>query len=453
MTTRRDFLKQSAIVAAGTLIMPSAFNVNAGVKPKVIVIGAGFAGLAAAYRLKQKGCEVTILEARSRIGGRVFSHVMDKGEDLVIELGAEWVGASHERMIELCSEFKLELMNNQFDSHLTYGGEYSPKGMWDYSNEWKSKFNKLLSDYSNYTDEDKKRLDNMDWWRFLVNNGIPEKDLELRDLLDSTDFGECIRHVSAYAAFAEYAESSEKNEMDFKIKGGNSRFSEILAEKIGMQNILLKHKVTEVNQTDGTVTVRCDNGMSFSGDNLICTIPTYSVSKINWNPGLPKEKIEAINALQYARINKNAFLFNERFWPEEAFDMVTDVYGHYFYHATKNQPGKKGVLISYTIGDKADVISRQNEEFRTSVVTNSLNPGFGNVRDKITSQVNYFWGADEFTKGAYALYGVGQWFTIMPILKKKFMSTFFAGEHLADWQGFMEGAIVTGEEAADEITG
>jgi monoamine oxidase len=453
MTTRRDFLKQSAIVAAGTLIMPSAFNVNAGVKPKVIVIGAGFAGLAAAYRLKQKGCEVTILEARSRIGGRVFSHVMDKGEDLVIELGAEWVGASHERMIELCSEFKLELMNNQFDSHLTYGGEYSPKGMWDYSNEWKAKFNKLLSDYSSYTEEDKKRLDNMDWWRFLVNNGIPEKDLELRDLLDSTDFGECIRHVSAYAAFAEYAESSEKNEMDFKIKGGNSRFSEILAEKIGMQNILLKHKVTEVNQTDGTVTVRCDNGMSFSGDNLICTIPTYSVSKINWNPGLPKEKIEAINALQYARINKNAFLFNERFWPEEAFDMVTDVYGHYFYHATKNQPGKKGVLISYTIGDKADVISRQNEEFRTSVVTNSLNPGFGNVRDKITSQVNYFWGADEFTKGAYALYGVGQWFTIMPILKKKFMSTFFAGEHLADWQGFMEGAIVTGEEAADEITG
>lgn len=453
MTTRRDFLKQSAIVAAGTLIMPGAFNINAGVKPKVVIIGAGFAGLAAAYRLKQKGCEVTILEARSRIGGRVFSHVMDKDEDLVIELGAEWVGASHERMIELCGEFKLELLNNQFDSHLTYGGEYSPKGKWDYSNEWKNKFNKLLSDYSSYTDEDKKRLDRMDWWRFLVNNGIPEKDLELRDLLDSTDFGECIRHVSAYAAFAEYAESSEKNEMDYKIKGGNSRFSEKLAEKIGMQNILLKHKVTEINQNDGTVSVKCDNGLSFAGDNLICTIPTYSVSKINWQPGLPKEKTDAINALQYSRINKNAFLFNDRFWNDESFDMVTDVFGHYFYHATKNQPGKKGVLISYTIGDKADIISRQNEESRISVIEESLKAGFGGVRDKINSQVNYYWGADEYTKGAYALYGVGQWFTIMPELKKKFMSTYFAGEHLADWQGFMEGAVVTGEEAADEITG
>jgi len=453
MTTRRDFLKQSAIVAAGTLIMPGAFNINAAVKPKVVIIGAGFAGLAAAYRLKQKGCEVTILEARSRIGGRVFSHMIDKDEDLVIELGAEWVGASHERMILMCDEFDLELQNNQFDSHLTYAGEYSPKGKWDYSNEWKTKFNKLLSDYSSYTEEDKKRLDKMDWWHFLVNNGIPEKDLEIRELLDSTDFGESIRHVSAYGAFAEYAESSEKNEMDFKIKGGNSKFSEKLKEKIGMENILLKHKVTEVNQTDGTVTVMCENGLSFSGDNLICTIPTYSINRINWKPGLPQEKIDAINALQYARINKNAVLFNERFWNDEAFDMVTDVHGHYFYHATKNQPGKKGALISYTIGDKADVISRQSDDFRTSVIESSLRAGFGGVRDKIVSQLNYYWGADEYTKGAYALYGTGQWFTIMPVLKKKFMSTFFAGEHLADWQGFMEGAIVTGEEAADEITG
>jgi monoamine oxidase len=133
--------------------------------------------------------------------------------------------------------------------------------------------------------------------------------------------------------------------------------------------------------------------------------------------------------------------------------MVTDTYGHYFYHATKNQPGKKGVLISYTIGDKADVISRQNEEFKTGIIQESLRPAFGDIKDKMVNQVNYYWGIDEYSKGAYALYGKGQWFAIMPVLKKKFLSTYFAGEHLADWQGFMEGAIVTGEEAADEIAG
>jgi monoamine oxidase len=453
MTTRRDFLKQSAILAAGTLVMPDSFNINLGTKPKVVIIGAGFSGLAAGYRLKQKGCEVTILESRGRVGGRVFSHVIDKDENLVIELGAEWVGASHERLITMCKEFGLELMNNQFDSHLTYAGQYYPKDGWDFSSEWRAKFDKIMADYKNLIEKDKKKLDKMDWWRFLVNNGITERDLQIRDLMDSTDFGECIRHVSAYAALAEYAESSERNEMDYKIKGGNGRFAEKLAERIGMDNIKLKHKVTTITQTDGEVTVTCDNGLVFGGDNLICTAPTFAVSKINWKPGLPEEKIDAINALQYARISKHAVLFNERFWNDEAFDMVTDVYGHYFYHATKNQPGQKGVLISYTIGEKADVVSRQNDEFKADMISASLKPAFGNVRDKIVNHVNYYWGTDELSKGAYALYGKGQWYSIMPILKKKFMSTHFAGEHLADWQGFMEGAINTGEEAADDITG
>lgn len=453
MTTRRDFLKTSAMVAAGSMILPGSFNIIAGVKPKVIVIGAGFAGLAAAYRLKQNGCQVVVVESRNRVGGRVFSHQIDNEEDLVIELGAEWVGASHERMISMCNEFGLILENNQFESHLTFAGEYFPKGKWDYSAEWKAKFEKLIKDYANFREEDKKKLDRIDWWRYLVNNGITERDIQIRDLLDSTDFGECIRHVSAYAAIAEYAESSVKNEMDYKIKGGNSRFSESLADRIGRENIILKSRVTEVDQTGGKVKVTTHTGEVYSGDSLICTVPTYALMNIKWNPGLPEDKIDAINQLQYARICKHAVLFNERFWKDEDFDMVTDVYGHYFYHATKNQKGTKGSLISYTIGDKADVVSRQNDEFKANMINDSLKTAFGDVKSKIVNQVNYYWGMDEYTKGGYALYGVGQWYTLMPVLKKKFKDTYFAGEHLADWQGFMEGAIVTGEEAADAILG
>jgi monoamine oxidase len=453
MTTRRDFLKQSAIVAAGTVLLPNAFNINVGAKAKVVVIGAGFAGLSAAYKMIQKGFEVTILEARNRIGGRVFSHPISKSENLVIELGAEWVGASHTRIKEFCDEFGLELFNNQFETHLVYSGQYSPKGSWSYSKEWLKKFDRIIRDYASFTEDDKKKLDKMDWWRFLSNNGIPDRDLEIRELLDSTDFGESIRHVSAFAALAEYAESSEKNEMDYKIRGGNSRLTDKLAEKIGMNNIKIKHKVTEIDQTGKEIVVKCVNGSVFTCDYLICTTPTYSLNKINWNPTLPEEKIEALNALQYARINKHAVLFNERFWKDESFDMVTDVYGHYFYHATKNQKSDKGVLISYTIGDKADVIHRQNKNFKKHVIVESLKPAFGDVSDKIQDQLTYYWGIDEYSKGAYALYGVGQWFTVMPTLKSRFKNVSFAGEHLADWQGFMEGAINSGEEAADEIIG
>ncbi|WP_228409683.1 FAD-dependent oxidoreductase [Chryseobacterium sp. T16E-39] len=63
----------------------------------------------------------------------------------------------------------------------------------------------------------------------------------------------------------------------------------------------------------------------------------------------------------------------------------------------------------------------------------------------------HYWGNDDRSKGAYALYGPGQWFRIRPVLKEPFLHTHFAGEHLADWQGFMEGAIVSGEAAAEEI--
>ena len=450
MTSRRSFLKGSAVLVAGTLLNTEETSAFFIAKPKhVIVIGAGFAGLAAANQLRKKGIKVTVLEARNRVGGRVFSYRIP-GEDLVVELGAEWVGDSHDRIKELCQEYKLELMNNQFETHLVYKGKYYGKGQWKYSDEWDKKWGSLLEKYKGMTLAQKKQLDSYDWWRYLVNHGCDGQDLDLRELLDSTDFGESIRHVSAYAALAEYAESSEKNEMDFKIKGGNGVLAEKLAESVGKENILLSHAVTKVDQRGATVKVECKNGATFTANKVICTLPTFSINKVEWLPALPSDKISALKSLQYARINKHPVLFSERFWPED-FDMATDLPAHYFYHATKNQPGTKGVLISYTIGDKAAVIANQEDAFHTSIINQALQPGFGDVQQKILTHANYYWGNDEFSKGAYALYKPGQWYTLMPILKKPFMHTHFAGEHLADWQGFMEGAILTGEEAAKMI--
>ncbi|HZH63917.1 MAG TPA: FAD-dependent oxidoreductase [Flavisolibacter sp.] len=450
MTSRRSFLKGSAVMVAGTLLNAqnaSAFFIN---KPKhVIILGAGFAGLAAANQLVKKGIKVTVLEARNRVGGRVFSYKVP-GEELVVELGAEWVGDSHDRIKELCREYRLELLNNQFETHLLYKGKHYGKGQWKYSDEWDRKWKSILAKYNEMTLSQKKQLDSYDWWRYLVNHGCDGQDLDIRELLDSTDFGESIRHVSAYAALAEYAESSEKNEMDFKIKGGNGMLAEKLAGSVGKDKILLNHLVTKVDQRGNTVKVECKNGATFTADKVICTLPTFSINKIQWLPLFPPEKIFALNSLQYARINKHPILFNERFWPED-FDYATDLPAHYFYHATKNQPGSKGVLISYTVGDKAAVIANQEDSFHTSIICQALQPAFGDVQQKILSHSNYYWGNDDFSKGAYALYKPGQWYTIMPVLKKPFMHTHFAGEHLADWQGFMEGAIITGEEAAKAI--
>ncbi|MGK2861969.1 MAG: flavin monoamine oxidase family protein, partial [Chitinophagaceae bacterium] len=418
----------------------------------VIIIGAGFAGLAAANYLQNKKIDFLILEARNRISGRVFSHSMDTQENLVIELGAEWVGNSHIRLQNLCSEFGLELKNNQFETHLIFKGQYHKAKEWDYSADWKKKFQLIIDGYEDMPQADKIKLDKMDWWRFLVNNGCAGRDLDLRELLDSTDFGETIRSVSAFAALAEYAESSEKNEMDLKINGGNNMLAKRIAEKIGHDKIKLEHRVQRIVQnTKGAVKVFCDNGQSFSGDKIICTVPTFAAKNIKWEPGLPADQVNAMNELQYARINKNPLLFKERFWKDENFDLITDQSSHYFYHATKNQNSKKGVLISYTIGEKAAVVANQSDEWKANMIQQTLQPYFGDVKSLLEKQANYYWGNDEFSHGAYALYGKGQWFRVMPVLKRSHIHTHFAGEHLADWQGFMEGAINTGEEAAGKI--
>ena len=448
MPTRREFLQQSA-AAAGVVLTNTAFSSQRQKsKGNVIILGAGLSGLAAAYELSKQKRDVIVLEARSRIGGRILSHEIDSSKKLTIELGGEWIGNSHERMIALCQEFGLETFNNQLDTHLIYKNEYFANLHWSYPDAWKTKFNALLAAFNKMTEAEKPALDKTDWWRYLVNAGISERDLDLRELADSTDFGESIRHVSAYSAITEYAESSERNEMDLKIRGGNGKLPHALAAKIGLERVKLHHKVTSVHQSKGGVTVTCENGATFTGDAVICTLPTFAMSAIRWLPDLSKEKWMAVNALQYCRINKHAVLFKERFWKDEAFDLLTDSNAHYFYHATKNQVSAEGVLISYSIGDKADVLARQNNEYRRRIIVDALRPAYGDLSEKCERQVNYYWGNDEFSKGAYAVYGKDQWFTLRPILAKPHQRVLFAGEHIADWQGFMEGAVVTGEDAA-----
>ena len=453
---RRDFLLKSTLASTTVILNPktASYLSVAGKKPSsVIIIGAGFAGLAAALKLKSEGIQVTILEARKRIGGRVFSNQPTYANGQIIELGAEWVGNSHERVITMCKEFGLVMENNQFETDLISGGKHSKTTKWNFSPEMDKFWENKVSIWENMSEDQRKKLDKTDWWRYLTTQGVTEKDLLMRDLLDSTDFGESIRHTSAYAAFAEYAESSEKNEMDLKIKGGNSRLVEKMADKVGIENIFIDHSVLTVKQNGSQmVSVTCANGKSFEANKLICAIPTFSLMKIDWKPGLPSIMKDALHELQYARIGKFPVVFSERFWKRDDFDMLTDTPAHYFYHGTKNQSGKNGVLMCYATGDKADVLSSVSKTQRLDIILQALKPAFGNVRRFVKEDLMYYWGQDQYSRGAYAFYGKGQWFEVMPELKKTFQNVHFAGEHLADWQGFMEGAINSGEEVADNIS-
>ena len=447
--SRREFLRVLLAAAAGTALAPNVSSQRR--RKSCVVIGAGFSGLAAAYKLKFAGWNVTVLEARDRIGGRVFSHKF-KDTDLICELGGEWVGESHERMKSLCHDFGIPLQKHQFDDYLLRDGHVYGPGEWGFSPQAKTAYDKLIKGYVKLTPLQKTKLDRLDWWDYLEKIGFSEDDLLLRDLMDSTDFGESIRHVSAFSALAEYAESSPHNEMDYKMTGGNVRLAEEFAKRIGAENIRLNSPVLEIKQLNGTVTVKTSTD-SIRCDAVVCTAPIQSLLKIKFDPPLPPAQYEAAEELIYARICKNSVLYDERFWKAENFSLVSDTTSHYYFHSTQNQPGKQGILTSYAIGEKADVLASQSDQRRMKIVAGDLIDFNENAPGLARGIASYAWQRDQYTDGAYALYRPGQWFGIRPILQRPHGKVLFAGEHLADWQGFMEGAIETGEQAAAALIG
>lgn len=449
-TNRREFLKAIAaasIVAAGA---PSVYSQRR--RRTAVIVGSGLSGLAAAYKLKNAGWKVTIIEGRSRIGGRVFSHT-DTETGLVCELGAEWVGEDHERLKALCHDFKIPLQRHQFDDRLMQNGEPTRHAESAFSPEAKAAFKKMVDGFGKLTQRQKEALDNRDWWTHLQKIGFTQNDLRVRDLMDSTDFGETIRDVSAFGALAEYAENDEtrtKNQMDYKMTGGNAQLVREFTSRIGSENIRYGLNVTEIEQRAGTVTVTAGSE-KFTAEACICTAPVASLRKIKFTPPLPSVQAAAAEKLSYARIIKNSVVYDERFWKDDDFSLVSDTTSHYYFHSTQNQPGRQGILTSYAIGDKADVLASQSDARRMEIVARDLvdlDPKAPSLARRIAS---YAWQRDEYTEGAYALYRPGQWFGIRPILARPHGKVLFAGEHLADWQGFMEGAINTGEAAAKRL--
>lgn len=446
---RRDFLKTLAVTTVGSaLSAPAVFSQR---KPKAcVIIGAGLAGLSAALKLKTAGWEVTVLDGRSRIGGRVLSHTF-KDTNLICELGAEWVGESHERLHALCSDFKIPLQKHQFEDSLMQNGKVLAKGKWGFSESAKKAFADMIAGYEKLTPLQKTNLDKTDWWTHLENIGFSREDLIIRDLMDSTDFGESIRNVSAFAALAEYAESSPNNEMDYKMTGGNSRLVQELAARVGLENIKLDKRVTEIVQVRGSVAVAVGKTDLYKADACICTAPIPSLRKIRFDPPLPAAQAAAAEKLSYSRIIKNSVLFDERFWKAENFSMVTDTTSHYYFHSTQDQPGKQGILTAYAVGDKADVLASQDDLRRQIIVARDLIDHSWAAPNLARRIASYAWQRDEYTQGAYALYGPGEWFGLRPVLARPHLKVLFAGEHIADWQGFMEGAIESGEAAADTL--
>jgi len=450
MLKRRSFIKTAGLLAAATLIAPG-YALNVKKRRRLVVLGAGIAGLTAAYRLQQLGFAVDVVERGNRIGGRIMTYRPDPANPFTVEMGGEWIGSSHRSILKLIDELGLQTETHTFDTHLLYKGQHSKPGAWDFSPQAKQAMRTVIEKYNTLKEHERVNFDKMDWWRYLKNNGYDTRDLDLQDMIDSSGYGESIRQVSALRAMKLYDAYSPANEMEFRVAGGNDALCNALADKIGRENIHLNQQITRVKQTPGGVTAFAHNGNMYNGDKLVCALPILAVRKIIWEPEFSESRMHAINSVQYGRVNRTAFLFKERFWQDDNFSLLTDQTAQYIYHATRGQSGPNGVLMVHATGDRASVFGNADEKKRSNLLHEALNPVFGEVRNKLIKQNNYDWSRDAVVMGAFAIYKPGQWLDTLPKLIKEQHNIHFAGEHVGEWAGFMEGAVQSGFNVADQI--
>ncbi len=420
----------------------------------IIILGAGLAGLSAASILKKRGFNVTILEARERLGGRVWTQTIDERENLTVEMGGEWIGKDHKRMIALCKKFNLKLIDHQLPTNLIYQQQFYKHGTWNLSDKGKIVFENILFSWNTLTKEEKRKFDRIDFWHYLINNDLPKADINLLELQEMIHFGENIRYLSAQYVMDTIADDPNINYMTetdaHRVKGGNNQIIEGLVKEIGIEHIFLGHIATDIIQQKDSVDVICKNGTRWKGNKLICTLPTFSILQLNWDPLIPKDQYATFNTLNYSRTLKTSVLYTNRFWSEDKFEVMTDTLTHYIYHSTNGQKGTKGVLTSYATGDNGFVLSHYNEKQKVQEMNIALSVAFPTVEKKAEKVIDYYWGDDPYTMGGFAIFEKNQWNkAFQSKLKKPHEHVLFAGEHTADEQGYMEGALESGEKAAE----
>jgi monoamine oxidase len=478
---RRRFLATSSAAIAGVALAncaPASMATRQRGNDPVLIVGAGIAGLTAAYRLSQAGVRVRLIEAQKRVGGRMFSLREFFPDSQVAELGGELIDTGHETIRTLASELGIGLDDLSIEPEgigmelFHFGG--ARRSELEIVEAFRPVAALIEKDLATITGDDvtfdapngAEALDRMTVAQWLDKHGVSGWIRDVLNIGYTTEFGLETDQQSALNLltmidtnpdpFRIFGDSDER----FHVQGGNDRITTTLATKIPVEIETGTFLESLNEESDGTFlcSVRRDGVSStIRAPQVLLTIPFTMLREVDLRVTLPAEKRAAIDGLGYGTNAKLMVGFDRRIWREQYASngsVLTDLPFQLCWETSRAQNGRSGILTNFTGGAHGMEIGAGTAGEQAMKFTRELDRVFPGVEAtrREGKEVRFHWPTFPFTRGSYASYRPGQWTTIRGAEGMPVRNLFFAGEHCSlDYQGFMEGGCETGQAAAEAI--
>ncbi|WP_342262714.1 MULTISPECIES: flavin monoamine oxidase family protein [unclassified Spiroplasma] len=437
-------------------------------KYDVIIIGAGFSGLAAALRLKPYKLKVLILEADDDIGGRSWNKVLDDGT--IVELGGQWVGWQHQRMLSFINKYKLQ----------KYTTPPFPEGktLFQYNGKIIDEFPEeamlLVNNFDNLTKEidlekpwmhpNAKLWDNITFehWLEMQDATVDAKKMVGRIIaggLLSRDTShismlQALFYVASNAGF-DVATSSEKGAQHYRVIGGSYKIARKMVSDLKGTDIILNEPVTVINYDQECATVLSMNNNVYQGKYLIIAIPPVLASKIHYHPSLGSQYYGLLQNFPGGDALKVHFVYERPFWIEDNNSGNVYLQEGWLTEVTDNTTPSDphAILTGFIYGNKKRELIQKDLEERKKLLLNELALFFGEEAKNILQYIEYDWLNSPWTGGCFSgSLRIGCWTSYGPYLRRPIGAIHWASTELSiHFNGYFEGAVLSGERAADEI--